>query len=209
MYYQSSVEPSNQGQKAILCGRRVISKPKCNCGETSLFLCDKVLDNNILNYKLCSKELCRACAIRWFGGVDYCKEHIPDVKVGAITIGNVKDGHREEDIYIGRSVGLAGYAASPLGNPFKLSKVLVGNEHEEAQRVLEDYKKWLWHQIKTKTEAYHELIRLRDFLLRGEDLTLLCWCKRRDREVPCHGDIVKACLEWMIGRFLEAKNQLT
>lgn len=197
---ESQLNQSNTHGNKVCSYRSVVSKPRCDfCKENSFFLCKKVMDNNISHYKLCSKQLCKACVITWFGGVDYCKEHIPAVKRGIVTVGNVKDGHRDEDIYIGRSVGLAGYEASALGNPFKLSKVLLGNhEQEEAKQVLENYRKWLWYQITNKSTAFYELIKLRNFLLRGEDLTLLCWCKRKDKEVPCHGDIVKLCLEWMV-----------
>ncbi len=42
-----------------------------------------------------------------------------------------------------------------------------------------------------------ELIYLKGQAQLGK-LRLLCFCKRPDKDVACHGDVIKSCLEWMI-----------
>ncbi len=32
----------------------------------------------------------------------------------------------------------------------------------------------------------------------ANDINLLCFCKQATREVACHGDVIKPCLEWML-----------
>jgi len=78
--------------------------------------------------------------------------------------------------YIGRP--------STLGNPY------TGNRTQ----IIAKYKIWLWKEVKQKGGVYKELLRLKTIAESG-DLYLICWCKPK----PCHGDVVKACLEWMIG----------
>jgi hypothetical protein len=96
-----------------------------------------------------------------------------------ITVKNRRtyDGPGE---YIGRP--------SPLGNPFPMK--------EEAQRfeVIAWYKGWLWDQVrKENVEVTKELDRLTDIAAYG-DLILICWCAPK----PCHGDVVKAYIEWRL-----------
>jgi hypothetical protein len=48
-------------------------------------------------------------------------------------------------------------------------------------------------EIKRNNEVIlNELWRLVE-IGRKKELVLLCWCK----PLPCHGDVVKSCLEWM------------
>lgn len=85
----------------------------------------------------------------------------------------------DEGIYIGRG--------SVLGNKFRIG---VDGSRKE---VIEKYRMWLWGEIKRNNRVVvNELWRLIE-IGREKDLVLLCWCK----PLPCHGDVVKSCIEWM------------
>lgn len=93
-----------------------------------------------------------------------------------------KRTYRGKGVYIGRP--------SLLGNPFRIG---ADGTREE---VIAKHRRWLWEQIKQLGEVYRELCRLAE-AARAGDLTLICWCKERRREVSCHGDTLRAALEWM------------
>lgn len=93
-----------------------------------------------------------------------------------------KKTYRGEGVYIGRP--------SLIGNPFRIGA------HGTREQVIARYREWLWQQIEQQGEVYRELCRLADEA-RDSDLTLICWCKEQGREVGCHGDIVRAALDWM------------
>ncbi len=99
-----------------------------------------------------------------------------------ITIVNRKH-HRGEGVYIGRP--------SPLGNPYRIG------EHGTREEVIAKYRVWLWRQIQARNDVYRELLRLAE-IARNGDLTLICWCKQPDREIACHGDVLKAALNWFM-----------
>jgi hypothetical protein len=98
-----------------------------------------------------------------------------------ITIEN-KMTYRGDGIYIGRP--------SLLGNPFRIG------EDGTRDEVIQLYRAWLWSQINLRGKVYRELERLASIARQG-DLTLICWCKDRDRDVSCHGDLVKRAIEWL------------
>jgi len=98
-----------------------------------------------------------------------------------ISIVNRKT-YRGEGVYIGRP--------SLLGNPFRIG------EHGTRDAVISKYRAWLWRQIQQQNEVYRELLRLAEVARKG-DLTLICWCKRPNRPVSCHGDILKAAVTWI------------
>lgn len=76
---------------------------------------------------------------------------------------------------------------SPLANPYHDGR--DGNRAE----VIAKYRRWLWKQIQTENwVVINELKRLWQ-LNRSGNLTLVCCCK----PLPCHGDVVKSCIEWM------------
>jgi len=93
-----------------------------------------------------------------------------------------KKYYRGEGVYIGRP--------SLLGNPFKIGK------DGTRQEVIRRYRHWLWEQIKRRGEVFRELESLAAIARRGE-LTLICWCKERDRDLDCHGDLVMRAIEWL------------
>jgi deoxycytidylate deaminase len=91
--------------------------------------------------------------------------------------------------YIGRPrVGEVG-SGSSLANPFKTSVHTV----EAHTEVVKQYRTWLWSQIQAKSPAVcAELNALLEAHKLGAEIKLACWCK----PLPCHGDVVKACIEW-------------
>ena len=101
-----------------------------------------------------------------------------------ITVVNVKHDKRPEVIYIGR--WMPRRAGSPLGNPFK------ANKYPDA---IDRYRRWLWEQLASDTPQRREMNRLVELHRAGRDLLLGCWCAPE----PCHGDVVKAAIEWMAG----------
>ncbi|MGE0128920.1 MAG: DUF4326 domain-containing protein [Blastocatellales bacterium] len=98
-----------------------------------------------------------------------------------ITIVNRKT-YRGEGVYIGRP--------SLLGNPYR-----IGKDGSRVEAIAK-YRAWLWRQIRQQGSVYNELLRLAE-IARNSDLYLICWCKQADREVGCHGDILKAAITWL------------
>lgn len=96
-----------------------------------------------------------------------------------------KKTYRGEGVYIGRP--------SPLGNPFKIGM------HGTREEVIAQFRVWLWQQIKEQTAVFQELQRLVT-QAQHDDLVLLCWCKEPNREVPCHGDVLRAAIQWLNGK---------
>ncbi|NES43633.1 DUF4326 domain-containing protein [Moorena sp. SIO2C4] len=86
----------------------------------------------------------------------------------------------DTDIYIGRP--------SVLGNPYK-----VGTSSRD--EVIQLYRKWLWGRIQANDSAViAELKRIKKLVLSDKQVNLVCWCAPK----PCHGEIVKKCIEWVI-----------
>ena len=111
-----------------------------------------------------------------------------------ITIVNVKT-FRGQSYYIGRA--MPNRKGSPLGNPFK---VKPHGPYPTAQSTLNDYKKHLWKLIKdTSSPAFLELVRLLDNA-KHEPVNLGCWCAPG----RCHGEIVKAAIEYLAMMEIEA-----
>lgn len=96
-----------------------------------------------------------------------------------------KKTYRGAGVYIGRP--------SLLGNPFKIGT------HGTRAEVVAQYRVWLWQQIQEQTAVFQELQRLA-IQAHHDDLVLLCWCKESDCEVPCHGDVVQAAIQWLKGK---------
>jgi len=108
--------------------------------------------------------------------------------------------------------------ASVLGNPFDM-----GKDESLRDTVCQAYREWLWENIQlaqrgeerrvdckrwglriattyknpTSLEVYNELLSIAGRLLADQKVRLLCWCKRSDRDVVCHVDIIVRCLIWL------------
>lgn len=103
-----------------------------------------------------------------------------------VQVVNVRSSNAEV-VYIGRPG--RGRAGSPLGNPY----VLKDESHRDA--VVEQYRRWLWQQVRSREgAAWGELVALARRLQAGEPIRLGCWCAPR----RCHGNVVAACLGWMV-----------
>jgi len=89
--------------------------------------------------------------------------------------------------YIGRAMPHLGLRASKFANPFKL------NEGETRGATIERYRVYLWQKIKKGEITIQDLLALE-----GKDL--VCFCKHKTKEVACHGDVVKAAVEWAVKR---------
>lgn len=99
---------------------------------------------------------------------------------------------------------------SVLGNPFAMEK------EEERDACNQAYREWLWQIMKTaddekvnpvpllekynlsiaekwKNPTAGEVRKELNRILDTGNVRLLCWCA----PLPCHGDVVKKCLEWM------------
>ncbi len=91
------------------------------------------------------------------------------------------------------------YVARPsaLGNPFKLEK------ESDRDKVVEQYRYWLWEQIKyknngKKTPAWLALKEIATLYKQGVNIRLVCFCKRPDKEIACHADVIKRAVEWLV-----------
>jgi len=81
--------------------------------------------------------------------------------------------------YVGRNMHDINYRGSALGN---------------TQGDLHAYKQWLWRQMQDEDSTeYQELVRILGYSLKLDGISLGCWCAPR----PCHGNIIKAAVEWM------------
>jgi Domain of unknown function (DUF4326) len=97
--------------------------------------------------------------------------------------------------YIGRAG--KGKKGSALANPFRL---LDTSNSEERDRIIAKYHCWLWQKIQEEDPTVMaELFFLKEQAL-TKDVNLLCFCKQPTREVACHGDVIKSCLEWMLAQ---------
>jgi hypothetical protein len=79
-------------------------------------------------------------------------------------------------VYIGRG--------SIWGNPFPMDN----QSREERQRVIDQYRRYLWRQIQ-KDEV------TADMILALDGKRLACYCAPK----PCHGDVLVDCLNWLKG----------
>lgn len=91
-------------------------------------------------------------------------------------------------IYIGRANKSYLLKGSVLQNQFTIGR---DGDREE---VIAKYRKWLWNEVQKKEAVFQELVRIAERVKKGEAVQLACWCK----PLKCHGDVVKACVEWMI-----------
>lgn len=77
---------------------------------------------------------------------------------------------------------------SALGNPYH-----IGEDGTRAE-VIEKYRVWLWKQIRDRNVTIiSALVYLISIVAARGNLTMICWCAPK----ACHGDVLKACLNWM------------
>lgn len=78
------------------------------------------------------------------------------------------------DVYIGRG--------SPFGNRF------VIGVHGTRDEVIDIYEKEFYVKVETDKEFKNQVLALKGKILG-------CFCKQKDREVRCHGDVILKYLE--------------
>lgn len=88
-----------------------------------------------------------------------------------------------EGVYIGRP--------SLLGNPF------VMKNEADREKVIAQYRIWLWQKVKERDKIFAELVRVKKLAEQG-DVYLVCWCRSKSNPKACHGDVIASCIEWMI-----------
>jgi hypothetical protein len=112
-----------------------------------------------------------------------------------------RPGHRQQFervpgfVYCGREFG--GFAASPLGNPFRVGRDGTLDE------VLARYRGWLWAQLRKGMANRHgDAVRVLEALAYLKaDSVLGCWCldKPIAGEGPdqCHCDVIARATAWL------------
>lgn len=80
--------------------------------------------------------------------------------------------------------------STPLGAPY-ISRNRTKN--------IQSFRSMLWaeFQLDFETQAVGEILRLRNVYKEHGKLELHCWCV----PLPCHGDVIKRCLEWLIENY--------
>ena len=76
----------------------------------------------------------------------------------------------------------------PLSNPFHLKDI-----HDDVQRAecIAKYKTYLWEQIKKPESSVMKTLAI--LAQTTNDIALVCYCAPK----PCHGDVVKAAVEYI------------
>jgi hypothetical protein len=89
-----------------------------------------------------------------------------------------------------------------LGNPF-----ILNNRHDTVERsnVIQKYRELIDADINAYGQKLDAILELTNIVLSGKNLALRCWCKEPDREVACHGDVIKEKIEEFINT-LHAKD---
>jgi hypothetical protein len=82
------------------------------------------------------------------------------------------------DVYIGRDSKRFG-AGGKFANPFWM------RDESQREKVIEDFRRYLWEEIKTGKITKEELLAL-------DGKRLGCYCHPK----KCHGDVLVAAIEW-------------
>lgn len=102
-------------------------------------------------------------------------------KITVVNMREISKAEKEDEenyLYIGRP--------SKWQNPFPINKK-AKDKMAERERVINEYKKHLWEQIKKGEITREDLLELR-----GKNL--ICWCA----PLPCHGDVIRNAVDWAL-----------
>lgn len=99
----------------------------------------------------------------------------------------------ENGVYIGRYSKAFNLQASKFANPFPMRD----QSEEERQRVVSEYKKWIWQEVLTQKITKEDLLSL-------QGKKLVCYCNPK----ACHGDVVKALVEYVLNHENEFDNKI-
>lgn len=82
-------------------------------------------------------------------------------------------------------------------NAFYIGSGIVNLPKSNLYTDLEEnqYKKWLWQDIKIKGSAYQELLAMKYTLIKGQEVILVCSC---DKQSFCHNSSVKKALLYLL-----------
>ena len=81
-----------------------------------------------------------------------------------------------------------------IGRPSVLASPFNVGLHGKRTSIIEDYRAWLWKQIKDENPAVMgELMMLLKMWREEGSLTLVCFCAPS----PCHGDVIASALRWL------------
>jgi hypothetical protein len=108
-----------------------------------------------------------------------------------MTLIRVVNGYKDgfEGTYIGRP---GKNKTSVLGNPYTL-------DNYSREDSIHNYRYWLWEKLQDEqSPQYKEIKRLALLYKKGQEIRLVCFCK----PFACHGDVVKAAVEWFAGTLL-------
>lgn len=78
---------------------------------------------------------------------------------------------------------------SVWGNPFPMK----GKSDEERDRVIQEYRRWLWNEIRVNNgidRLLMPIIERKNSI--STPLRLACWCAPK----PCHCDVLVRACEW-------------
>lgn len=89
----------------------------------------------------------------------------------------------EDGVYIGRASKAFSLEKSIFANPFPMRN----QSEEERNRVVAEYKKWIWQEVLEQRVTKEDLLSLKD-------KKLVCYCNPK----ACHGDVVKALVEYVM-----------
>lgn len=94
-----------------------------------------------------------------------------------------------KSVYIGREMKRYGLSESPLANHNHVTD--FGGKHGA---TLPAYKKDLWKLIKKGDQKVIGLL----YLIGTYKLNVVCWCKDKNGNGACHGDIVLNASTWVV-----------
>jgi hypothetical protein len=100
-------------------------------------------------------------------------------------------------IYIGRKNKAYHLQESILHNRFTIGK------DGSRTKVITKYHQWLKTEVKRglaeqDSPVFQELVRIANLTQQGKSIQLCCWCYPQQ----CHGDVIKACIKWLINKQL-------
>lgn len=89
----------------------------------------------------------------------------------------------EDGVYIGRYNKNFNLQASIFANPFPIKN----DSEEERERVIREYKVWLWKSILENRISKEDILTLKD-------KKLVCYCAPK----KCHGHVLQSLIEYII-----------
>lgn len=100
--------------------------------------------------------------------------------------------HLSKQVELGKDISLP-------NNCFYIGKDLLNLEKSLLYKDLcsISYKQWLWSEIKAKTNVYRQLVKIKNFIIMGYDLSLVCYCDVNDK-TDCNGETLKKALLYLL-----------